>query len=157
MNTIPPHLRSYWAAFLQSAQGVAGSDAPFYEAFRIGADANDANEGAELILSGKKTATSSLLWEYEKSEKPLPAPGSLSVLEDGSGKPVCVVRTTRVEIIPFREVDAQFAYDYGEGDRTLDGWRETFWRYYSCACVECGHEMSEDALLVCEHFRVVYA
>ena len=157
MNCVPQHLRAYWAEFLASAQGVTGADGSFYEAFRIGADANDANEAAALILSGEKTATSSLLWEYQGSAKPPPSPGCLSVLEDGAGKTVCVVTTTRVEIIPFREVDAQFAYDYGEGDRTLEGWRETFWRYYSRACAECGHEMSEDTLLVCEQFRVVYA
>ncbi|NIM29142.1 MAG: ASCH domain-containing protein [Gammaproteobacteria bacterium] len=80
-----------------------------------------------------------------------------TVLEDGAGKPVCVVGTSRVEIIPFREVDAEFAYDYGEGDRTLESWRETFWRYYSRACVECGQQMSGETLVVCEHFRVVYA
>jgi uncharacterized protein YhfF len=31
-------------------------------------------------------------------------------------------------------VDAQFAFEYGEGDRTMKGWRKMFWGYYSNAC-----------------------
>jgi uncharacterized protein YhfF len=156
VSAIPRHLRAYWATFLQSSQAGVGSERQFYESFRVGADADDANEGAALILSGEKTATSSLLLEFERSAKPLPTPGCLSVLEDGRGEPVCVVRTTAVAIIPFHEVDAEFAHDYGESDRSLEGWRKTFWRYYSRACVQHGLEMSPDTLLVCERFQVIH-
>lgn len=156
MTTIPPHVEAYWAAFLESQNGSPGPRARFYESFRIGSDEQDANEGAALILNGTKTATSSLLWEYEHDGRPLPTVGCHSVLEDGSGQPVCVVETTQVAIVPFLQVDARFARDYGEGDGTLEGWRETFRDYYAGVCVEIGREMSDDAPLVCERFQVVY-
>lgn len=156
MTSIPDHVQAYWEAFLESPAGVGSSDDQFYESFRIGVDAGDANEGAALILSGEKTATSSLLSEYEGNGKPLPTVGCLSVLEDGDGKPVCVVRTTWIDVMPFRDVDAQFAYDYGEGDRILEGWQKALWTYYSRSCVEIGRKMSEDTLLVCERFQVIY-
>jgi uncharacterized protein YhfF len=34
-----------------------------------------------------------------------------------------VLETTDLRVIPFGEVDAQFAFDEGEGDRTLAWWR----------------------------------
>ena len=156
MTTIPSQIEAYWAAFLESPAGVGSSDEHFYESFRIGADQSDADEGAALILSGEKTATSSLLWEYEHSGKSLPTEGCLSVLEDGAGTPACVVKTTWVGIVPFRDIDARFAHDYGEGDRTLAGWRKTFRSYYARSCVAIGRKMSDDTPLVCERFQVIY-
>lgn len=153
---LPANIEAYWAAFLESPAGAGSSYERLYETFRIGADEHDADQGAALILSGAKTATSSLLWEYEHSGKPLPTQGCMSVLQDGAGTPVCIVETTWIEVIAFCRVDAQFADDYGEGDRTLEGWRKTFWSYYTSACSEIGREMSDDTPLVCERFRVIY-
>jgi uncharacterized protein YhfF len=57
-----------------------------------------ADEGAALIKQEVKTATSSLLWTYEAVSKPLPEVGSLSIVTDGGGDPVCVVETIAVDI-----------------------------------------------------------
>lgn len=156
MTAIPRHVQAYWSAFLDSPQGAGFCDTDFYESFRIGSREQDANEGVELILSGAKTATSSLLWDYERDSKSLPREGSLSVLEDGAGTPACVVSTTWIDIVALRDVDAKFAYDYGEGDRTLEGWRRVLREHYSKTRVEIGREMSDDTPLVCERFRVIY-
>ena len=43
--------------------------------------------------------------------------------EDGSDNPVAVIETMELSIKAFNEVDEQFAYDYGEWDRSLEGWR----------------------------------
>ena len=119
MANVPQHIEAYWMSFLDSQSSSMGSNERFYESFQIGSDVEDADEGARLILCGKKTATSSLFWEYESSGKPLPKVGALSVVENGAREPMCVVQTTWIEIIPFSEVDAKFAYEYGESDRTL--------------------------------------
>ncbi len=156
MAGVPQHIEAFWDAFLgsQSAPNDAGDR--FYESFRIGLDDETAEEGARLILSRQKTATSSLLWEYESSGKALPPLGNLSVVENGRRAPVCIVQTTWIEIIRFDDVDPQFAFEYGEGDRTLEGWRKMFWSYYSNACAALGREMSPDAPLVCERFHVIF-
>jgi uncharacterized protein YhfF len=71
-------------------------------------------------------------------------------------KPVCLIQTTEVRVLPFERIDAQFAYDYGEGERTLEWWKREMWRYYVDECKEIGRVATADMPLVCERFRVVH-
>ena len=153
---VPQHIETFWRSFLDSQSNPMSANERFCESFRIGSDDEDADEGARLILSGEKTATSSLLWEYENRGKPLPKVGALSVVEDGGRKPTCVVQTTWIEVVPFSEVDAKFAREYGESDGTLEGWCKMFWEYYSDACKVMGCKMSKETPLVCERFQVIF-
>lgn len=148
---------AFWAKFLRSRTDPSATAKLLCEAFRIGDSEESADEGARLILSGAKTTTSSLLWEYNKQGKPLPFVGSLSILEDGRGKPVCIVETTWLGVLPFQEVDADFAVAYGEWGDTLASWRQHAWTYYSKQCSLLGRKPSLQMPLVCERFRVVHA
>ena len=121
---VPHHIKAFWGEFLDSQSAPHDANDRFYESFRIGLDDQTADEGARLILGKQKTATSSLLREYESSGKVLPPLGNLSVVENGRRAPVCVVKTTWIDIVRFDDIDAQFAFEYGEGDRTLEGWRK---------------------------------
>ena len=151
-----PKAEALWHAYLQTLPDAAEATQRFYEVFHIGNTPNSADAGADLILRGIKTTTSSLLWEYDATNKPRPYEGALNIVEDGRGAPVCIVETVMVEIRPFSEIDAQFAYDYGEWDRTLATWYEGCWSYYSAEARALGREPSPDMPLVCERFRVVY-
>ena len=147
---------SFWRAFLASVPLAPAADRRFYEVFSIGATPAGADEGARLIKQGVKTATSSLLWTYDLTRQPLPAPGALSIVIDGRAEPVCVVETTVVEIKALSEVDAAFAYDYGEWDRTLATWRAQCWAAYASECQALGKTPTPDLPLVCERFVVIY-
>lgn len=70
--------------------------------------------------------------------------------------PVCIVETIELRTMPFKDADAQFAYDYGEGDRTLAWWKDHNWDYYMQECNAIGREATEDMPIVCERVRVVY-
>ena len=83
-----------------------------------------AGELGALIASGTKTATCSALWEYEATREPLPETGLKTIVLGGNSDPLCIVETTEVEVIPYDQVDAQFAYEEGEGDRSLEDWQE---------------------------------
>lgn len=115
-----------------------------------------ADAGAALIQSGVKTATSSLVWEYEASNKPMPELGSLSIVADGDGDPVCIVETTAADVMTLGEVDARFAYDYGEGDRTLEGWRAACLEWNRPRCQAMSKVATDETPLLCERFIVVY-
>jgi uncharacterized protein YhfF len=115
-----------------------------------------ADELGALIADGTKTATCSALWEYEAEDEPLPQVGLKSVVLDGKGDPLCIVETTEVEVRPYEEVDAGFAYEEGEGDRSLEYWREAHWSFFSRTLPNMGKEPTTDMPLVCERFRVVY-
>ena len=109
-----------------------------------------------LIANGTKTATCSALWEYEAEGEPLPKIGSKTIVLNGSGDPMCIVETTEVEVRPYDQVDARFAYEEGEGDRSLEYWREAHWRLFSRTLPGVGREPTVDMPLVCERFRVIY-
>ncbi|MEM6988576.1 MAG: ASCH domain-containing protein [Pseudomonadota bacterium] len=153
--TVPPHIETFWQSFVASDRRWADASEQFYESFRIGDTDEVAREGARLILSGEKTATSSPLWEYETSGKALPYVGALSVLEDDRHA-VCVVRTTWLDILPFGEVGADFARAYAESDGTLAGWRAMMRDHYSPDRAGGGRHLALDTPLVCERLELVY-
>jgi uncharacterized protein YhfF len=115
-----------------------------------------ADELGALISAGTKTATCSALWEYEAEGEPLPRVGTKTIVLDGKGDPFCIIETIEVEVRPFDDVDERFAYEEGEGDRSLRYWRDAHWRFFSRTLPKIGKEPTLNMPLVCERFRVVY-
>ncbi len=104
-----------------------------------------ADELLELVLKGVKTATCST-----EDEPNISKPGERWIVLDGRGNPRCVIELVEVTLRPYSEVDAAFAFDEGEGDRSLAYWRDAHRRYFG----RLG-KFSEDMMLVCERFRLV--
>jgi uncharacterized protein YhfF len=104
-----------------------------------------ADELLDLVIKGVKTATCSTHDEPNTSTV-----GERWIVLDGSGKPRCVIESVEVSYISYNEVDAAFARDEGEGDRSLDHWRDAHRRYFT----RMGR-FSEDMMLMCERFRLV--
>ena len=152
---LSPAVASFWAHCLQTRPETPTR--PLHEVFHFGDSPALADELAALVLAGIKTATSSLLWSYEASGKPLVQPGDLSMVTTWSGEPVCVIETLEAPVRPFAAIDAQFAWDYGEGDRSLSWWRTHLWAYYTRECARLGRQPAEDMPLVCERFRVIFS
>lgn len=146
-----------WAAYLASglphATEAAGST---YTSWHFGTGGAMADELLELVLAGRKRATAGALWSYEKENEPTPVIGDFSIVTDGSGVARCIIRTIGVAIVPFDEVDEDFAATEGEGDRSLAYWREGHWKYFTAELAEEGLSPSPDMPVVCERFEVVY-
>ena len=149
-------IERFWAEFLASADPPLPAGLRYFEAFRFGNTEAMINEITPLVLSGVKTATSELLWSRQQGDGEVQQPGDLHIVLDAEGKPACVIETMEIRIIPFEEADAQLAYEYGEGDRTLSWWQEHLWDYYVRECQEHGWEASASMPIVCERFRVLY-
>jgi uncharacterized protein YhfF len=112
------------------------------------------------IIDGTKTATAGLLVEYEREGEPLPEVGARSVVVDSEDRPVAVIETTEVRVIPAGEVDVQFAIDEGEGFESVADWRaahERFWHgdEMRAALGEPPVEVTDETLIVAERFRLV--
>ena len=146
----------FWQLYLEQLP-ESERQREYFEAFQFGAGREMANQLAQLVLDGIKTATSDLIWHIDAREKPRWEVGAEHIVLNGSWLPVCVIRTTQLEERRFCEVDAQFAYDYGEGDRSLEWWRKHVFAWYATQCHELGIEPTEDMPLLCERFEVVYA
>lgn len=146
----------YWDQYLDSLPTHAARPARYADSFYFGIHPEDAEEILPLVLNGTKTATGSLKWTNEAENKPLPLVGDLSVVTNGHDDPVCIIETVDVQTIPFDEVGESFAYEGGEGDRSLANWRRMYWNYIVHECTRTGRAPSEKAPLVMERFRVVY-
>ncbi|MDO5728997.1 MAG: ASCH domain-containing protein [Actinomycetaceae bacterium] len=75
------------------------------------------------ILAGEKTATSSLLAEYELGGETLPEVGLLEAVVDSHDNVVCVTRVKEVKVVPVADVDDSHAIAEGEGYQNSDEWR----------------------------------
>lgn len=142
-------LEVFWAEFV-AASGIDGPHAAW--AFGDESCPDLATELAWLVRKGPKRATTGLAAEYEAEGEPFPRPGDLSVILDGGGEPVCVIRTTKVETRRFGEVDEGFAWAEGEGDRTLAWWRDAHLRFYAAR----GISVDDHSLMVLEHFELLW-
>lgn len=98
-------------------------------AWQFGESARVATELVDLVVAGVKTATAGPRWEYEAEDEPLPQAGTLGIVCDGAGRPVALVRTDAVDVVPFDAVGPEHADAEGEGDRSLDFWRRVHVRY----------------------------
>lgn len=123
-------------------------------AWSFGADAATADRLLGLVLSGRKTATASALWDYEAAGESLPEPESLSILTDGAGHPHALIRTAEVRVVPFDEVDEAHAYAEGEGDRSLAHWRRVH-RAFFTKYAEHDRGFALDMPVVLETFEVL--
>lgn len=149
-------IEMYWQGYLATLPADSPIHGEEYMAEGWGDSPRLADELGALIVAGTKTATCSALWEYETESEPVPESGVKTIVLDGNGDPLCIVEITEVEIRSYGEVDAQFAYEEGEGDRSLEYWRDAHWTFFSRTLAEIGREPSMDMPLVCERFRVIY-
>lgn len=139
-----------WNLYVQKA----GLKHAGYEAWAFG---DEPDKLASLVAGGQKTATSSAFPLYELEQEPLPQAGEYSVVLDGSSRAVCVIRTDRVYMVPFREVSAEHACREGEGDLSLAHWREVHELFFLQEMKKAGLVFDEEMLVVCEEFSCVYA
>ena len=149
-------IEAYWRGFLSTLPADSPYHTKTYVAEGWGDSPVMADELGALIVQGTKTGTCSALWEWEAEGNPIPREGLITVALDGGGEPLCIVETVDVTIRKYNEVDADFARAEGEGDLSLEYWREAHRNFFSRTLPKIGREFSEEMPLVCERFRVIY-
>lgn len=115
-------LDAFWthainAAQLNPAEAFAAQDDLLSlrpAAFAFGDTAQMADRLCDLVLTGKKTATTSYGPAYLVEGEEYPKVGDLSILCDGKGIPRALLRNAKVEIFPFNQVPAKVALCEGE-------------------------------------------
>ncbi|WP_220739475.1 ASCH domain-containing protein [Leuconostoc miyukkimchii] len=128
-------------------------DAKMQSAFQFGVFAD---ELADLVISGKKTATTSSLDLYEKNE-PLPQLGAYDVVLDSKNQAICIIQNDNVEIKNYLDISDKHAYLEGEGDRSLEYWRNVHNDFFVNEYQLEGLVFKEqNAKMVLENFHVVY-
>ena len=122
--------------------------------WQFGDTKKEADKLLNLVLSGKKRATSSLYDSYKRKKISLPKVGEKSIIKDSKNIPRCLIITTRVSIKSFGKITTSFASKEGEGNRSLNYWRKVHKKFFQKRLKKRGLEFNEDILVVCEEFKV---
>jgi uncharacterized protein YhfF len=122
---------------------------PTAQVWAFGDSPELANELADLVLQGLKTATCSAASAYENGEE-APIPGGYSIILNGDGEPVCVIQTLSLITLRFSQVSAEQARKEGEGDLSLAYWRHEHRHFF-----ERNGVFDEDMPLIFEEFTLV--
>ena len=128
--------------------GITGE----FEAWSFG---GNADELAEMVKSGIKTATCSALIFYTLEDEKLPQVGNYSIILDSNDKAVCIIRTVKVYVTTFDSVSEEHAYKEGEGDRSLKYWRKEHKKFFTDELKIINRQFDEKMELVCEEFEAV--
>lgn len=148
-----PSVEQLWQEYLK--EYASDPSQPMPEAWYFGYNEPLANDLAALVLSGTKTATASLYKLYEHENEPLPQVGDLNIITDWEGIAQCIIKTTKVNVIPFKAVSEAFAKKEGEGDKSLKFWKKVHQDIFAQELAALGETFHEDILVVCEEFKVV--
>lgn len=143
-------LEKYWEAFCKNHDIAVVTS---YDAWAFGATAEEADRLADLVNRKIKTATTSA-YELYGSEA-LPKVGEYSIILDSADKPVCVIQTKVVEIIPYNQISAEHAYHEGEGNRSYDYWRKVHDEFFEAEYQQAGKKFYPQAPMVCEVFEKI--
>jgi uncharacterized protein YhfF len=148
----PQAIQAFWMEFQRAKQpGVTGFSATVWGRTRAVAD-----ELALLVVQGDKRAHATLEREFEDEGDDLPAKGDHVVVLDGRGQPRAIVRVTHVERRYFNDIDEPFAFECGEGDRSLGWWLTAYRQDYAQQAETLGFQVSERAVLILEYFECVW-
>ena len=107
-----------------------------------------ADELASPVISGKKTASCGSLASFQNEDNQ-PVIGCYNIILNAAQEPVCVIRLIAMRIIRFCDVTEEFARKEGEGDRSLDYWRQAHRDFF----IRTGN-FSETMELVTEEYEL---
>lgn len=143
----------FWNTFLLE-QGK-DDDIQYIDCFHFELTEKWANELLRLVLLGKKQATSSSLLAYEISGDRVPLIGDYSIVTDWDGNPRCVIETTNITILPFKDITFEICKREGEDD-SLESWRKGHIKFFTEDGKELGYTFSENMPVIFEDFKVVF-
>ncbi len=127
-----------WKEFVEKFPSYKGKS---YDIFTFG---DKPDELLQLVISGEKTATSCIYRGGNTNQA-----GDISIILDSTGNAQAIIEDTKVSVVPFNNVDADFARKEGEGDKTLATWRKIHKAYWK--------DITPDTMLECEEFRLLYS
>lgn len=145
-------VEGFWKTFCQET----GVGLPCPPAEQFGDSPELADALLALVLSGQKQATCELKHWFDSRGEPLPKSGDYWITLDGAGRPRAIIQTTQVDLRRVADVDAKFAWDEGEGDRSLAYWKSEHDAYYQRQAERDNFTYSDDMICVCERFKKVW-
>jgi len=150
--TYSPRVLDFW----EKIKRETGIEGDFTDAYGIGDSPELKQELLELILEGKKRASTTLVRESRLEGWPEPEVGQYNIVLDGDDEPAAVIRTVSVRRCRFSEVDEEHAYWEGEDERTLDAYIREHTKYYTRIGRRLGFEFTPDMEVILDRYELVY-
>lgn len=144
-----------WEAY-QAAHPTLATDPEMPSVERFGDNPALCDALLQLVLDGDKRATATLVKEFEAEGQPLPRVGSHWIACDSTGAPRVILRSTELRLGTIATVDAAFAYDEAEDDRSLETWLHGHRAYWLRICDALGIDWSDDLEILFERFTVAW-
>src|SRR5699024_9583479 len=141
-------LQQFWNNFCVESH-KKGTE--YKDAFQFGASADWL---ADLVVEGKKTATTSSLVLYELEKEAIPQVDEYYIVLNGQDEPVAVIQIKLVSYISMNEVTED--YDLLEGEVDYQIRWEAHKKYFTEIQKEYSIDNSSEMLVVCERFEKVY-
>lgn len=105
----------------------------------------NANQLVELVLEGKKTATTYLYGDGEEYKE-----NDISILTDINGNDVCLIQTMKIIITTFKNITWDLAVLEGENN-SLDDWRKEHYNFFK----KITPSFNKDTKVVFEMFEMI--
>jgi len=155
--TIPNESLIHWHDFVRCNPEMKTAHKIYQTSYFIGDTPDSSEKGLNLIKSGFKTATSELLLYFTVNHEELPTINKICIVRSLATSSICIVQTTKVEIVPFGLITEEFVQAYGETSPQLDQWYKVFTPYYEKSCESLGQKLERHTPLVTEWFKVLYS
>ncbi|MBQ3373370.1 MAG: ASCH domain-containing protein [Oscillospiraceae bacterium] len=81
--------------------------------------------------------------------------GEYRVIMNSEDEAICIIRTTNVYITTFEKVSEKHSFLEGEGDRTLEYWKNVHQKFFTDELKTIGQTFNSQIELICEEFEVV--
>ncbi len=145
-------IEGYWNRFIEKNEKHKESE---YEVWSFGYTDNLANKLIGYVKEGKKKGTSSALEMYEIDEK-VPKEGDISIITNGNGLPGCIIKTKEIRKKKFKDITKEEAGLEGEGDLSLEYWRNVHEDFFRFEYEEKGKKFTDEIPVIFEKFEVIY-
>lgn len=141
LATLPEHVREGFSLPAADTVGEYGNPGPLR------------NQLVKALVSGQKTATSSLHRHYLDAGEALPTVGQTELVIGSAGMPVCLLEISRVDVVRAQDVTDDFVRAEGEGFDTWDEWWSAHRSFWSEG--DEGIPTTPEDLVVCQWLRLV--
>ena len=141
LATLPEHAREGFSLPTADEVGEYGEPGPLRDQL------------VKALVSGQKTATSSLHRHYLDAGEALPTVGQTELVIDSAGRPVCLLEISRVDLVRAQDVTDDFVRAEGEGFDTWDEWWSAHQSFWSEG--DEGIPVTPEDLVVCQWLRLI--
>lgn len=146
-NEIDQTVYTMWDNFTESNPEFEKDELPetdFFDNKEI-----KAHRYADLIVNGKKKASSGLYIWYKEANIDLPKIGVKLIVTDYHGKAHAIIETKKVDTIPFDQITKEYAeLDMGTTIQPLEKWKKAHWNFFANALEQNGQETTDEMLVV---------